>query len=221
MRLSCRNVLCVKPGATLVLYLLLGVLEEHTILRLCTWGVAISLSHVWFLQVSIMLFNPRKESFYPRWYFVVPAAMHMCIYSGFVFVVVHDLAWYRWNSIVQFCYAAVVLHWGLTFSIFARLGYLYCTKNMNHVQLEIDWMIITVLHWVYCVVGSAVEVPWLDKIFVWKQIARHQMKADFDTHCREVLEINTMFNTIPTRPLRLRVARGASPRRLGAPIPKT
>jgi len=197
------------------------VLEEHTILRLCTWGVAISLSHVWFLQVSIMLFNPLKESFYPRWYFVGPAAMHMCTYSGFVFLVVHDLAGYRWNSIVQFCYAAVVLHWGLTFSIFARLGYLYCTKNMNHVQLEIDWMVITVLHWVCRVVGSAAEVPWLDKQLVWNQVTRHQVKADFETTRREVQEINTMFNTIPTRSRRLRGARGASPRRLGAPIPNT
>jgi hypothetical protein len=55
MRPTWQKVFSVAPGVTFVLYLLFGMSEEYSIQRLCTCLLVVSLSHVWFLQVCMML----------------------------------------------------------------------------------------------------------------------------------------------------------------------
>jgi len=251
MRPTWQKVFSVAPGVTFVLYLLFGMSEEYSIQRLCTCLLAVSLSHVWFLQVCMMLcvyltsiarnfhvpwaHNVARaavsvqevldtqwelvtsfpshfqqfqklyhDSFYPRWYFVVMFVSNMFMLSGIVLITMHHLAGYQWNIIVHCYCVGVMTLWGLILMLFSRLGYVffstnnmsYVNLNMHYVQLEVDWMIITAMHWYYHVNNPDVAPPHMDRKYVWKHVTMRKIKADVAGGRCLALRSATFCNTL-------------------------
>jgi hypothetical protein len=268
MRPVWTQIFSVPPIVTFVLFLLLGVSEEGSVLHLCVGILAVCLWHAWFLQICLMqcvyltsiarnfyvpwaqnvaraadsvqemldaqwklvtcfpshflLFQKLyKDSFYPRWYFVVMFLSNMLLLSGIVLVSMYHLAGYQWNCIVHSYYLGVQTLWALIFILFSRLGYVFCSTNsmsyvklnMCYVQLEVDWLIITAMHWYYHFTNPDVAAPHMDREYVWTHVTMRKIKADLLTQRLQMEGVRRALSPDAVRPRNLQSARGASPRR--------
>jgi hypothetical protein len=146
---------------------------------------------------------------------------NMFMFSGIVLITMHHLAGYQWNIIVHCYCVGVMTLWGLILMMFARLGYVffstnnmsYVNLNMHYVQLEVDWMMITAMHWYYHVINPDVAPPHMDREYVWKHVTMRKIKADLATQRLQVQGVSRALSANAVRSHNLQRARGASPRR--------
>lgn len=262
MRLTYQQVVGIAPCAVLLMGVQMRLLDAYPTLQLWAWGIDLTLSHLWFLQVNTMLCvfctmvathtslpwsdnvycasvavqemldnqyllltavpshlhvyvitNYHKDVFHPRWYVVVFVASLQCNFATLVYYAMLHLSGFRPDVVVQLYGVGVLLCWVLNCGMLAKMMYIYKTKSILHVQLEIDWVWCNAIYWFRYLRGELVAPTSIERKFVWKHVTRPMSQREKIACLTVFRKMNIEFDTVP--PIR-RLARGVSPGRRGA-----
>jgi len=258
MRLTYQHVVGIAPCALFLMGVQMRLLDAYPTLQLWAWGIDLTLSHLWFLQVNTMLCvfcttvatntslhwsdnvygasvavqeildnqyflltavpshlhvyvitNYHQDVFHPRWYVLVLVASLQCTFDTLLFYAMLHFSGFRPHVLVQLYGVGVLLGWVLHCGMLAKMMYIYRTKSILHVQLEIDWVWCNTICWFRYLRGELVAPTCLPRKYVWKNVTRRMIRKD-QMACLAVLRtMNIEFDTVPLRP----PARRASPRR--------
>jgi len=163
----------------------------------------------------------RKDVFHPRWYVVVSVANMQCNFAALVYYGMLHLSGFRPDVLVQLYGVGVLLCWVLNCGMLAKMMYIYKTKSILHVQLEIDWVFYNAIYWFRYLRGELVAPTCIERKYVWIHVTKPMSRRD-QTACLTVLrEMNIEFDTVPQIRRRLphNGARRASPGRAAIELP--
>jgi len=138
--------------------------------------------------------------FYPYWYIVLPIVSYMCFSASYTFYLVYYFSGCHWNIVVQFCFIVMLAYCSVTTCMLARILFVYHTKNLHHVQLEIDWMIFQMMYWGCHVLGCYAPDIVTEREWVWNEITWPRMQADMTQNSNQVTMLNIEYNTVARLP---------------------
>jgi len=138
--------------------------------------------------------------FYPYWYIVLPIVSYMCFSASYSFYVVYYCSGSHWNIVVQLCFIVMLACYSVTTGMLARLIFVYHTKNLHHVQLEVDWMIFQMIYWGCHVLSLYTPDQVTEREWVWNEITWPRIQADMTQNRHEITMLNIEYNTVASLP---------------------
>jgi len=156
----------------------------------------------YFLMVNLPSHVEEFVEYYKNahWYVIVLVLPYLCFFQWCVFRVLLCLYGNRWNVMVLCSFAGMLMCWGLTLCVFARLWHVYRTKNMNYVQLEMDWMRMNALYWVSHTMGQYVPDTSFTREWVWNEITWPFIEYRMEAESQDITLMNIEFHTVTSLP---------------------
>ena len=195
----------------MMLWVFVSSMSHNTTLpwRINVWAAKTALQTVLVKQCDILVniltqledfLEHYKETFYPHWYVVLPIVGYLCCDASHVFYVLYNISGCHWNILVQYSFIVMLTIWALTCGIFARMIYVYRAKNLNYVQLEVDYMIWCVMYSVLYMMNRWVPDTCFFREWVLNEITWPRIHADMTNQREQVSNMNIQFNTVARLP---------------------
>ena len=146
------------------------------------------------------MFLHHLAAFYPYWYVVLPIVSYMCFSAWYTFYLAYYFFGYDWNIVVQFCFIVMLACCSVTTGMLVRLLFVYHTKSLHHVQLELDWMIFQMIYWGCHVLSLYAPDQVTEREWVWNEITWPRMQADMTQNSHQVTMLNIEYNTVARLP---------------------